>query len=110
MIRTATLQEASQARALRRGTVLDVRNADEFGRGHVDGAVFMPLHVVPLRTSELDRSETYYVICESGGRSGQACSYLAQQGFDVRSVDGGMSAWRAAGLPVSTGQHSGAGR
>ena len=105
MIRTASIEETSQARALRRGTVLDVRNADEFSRGHVDGAVFMPLPVVPLRTSELDRGETYYVVCESGARSAQACAYLAQQGYVVRSVQGGMSAWRSAALPVETGLH-----
>ena len=105
MIHTASIQETSEARALRRGTVLDVRNADEFAHGHIDGALFMPLHIVPLRVSELDRSETYYVVCESGGRSGQACAYLAAQGYDVRSVQGGMSAWRAAGHPVETGLH-----
>jgi rhodanese-related sulfurtransferase len=105
MIRTASIQETSEARALRRGTVLDVRNADEFARGHMDGALFMPLHVVPLRSAELDRTETYFVVCESGARSAQACTYLAQQGYDVRSVLGGMSAWRSAGLPVETGLH-----
>ncbi len=103
MIRTVTIHEAAEARALRRGTFLDVRNGDEYARSHVSGALFMPLHIVPLRASELDRSETYYVVCESGGRSGQACAYLAQQGFDVRSVEGGMSAWRGARLPVETG-------
>jgi rhodanese-related sulfurtransferase len=106
MIHAASVQETSEARALRRGTVLDVRNADEFARGHVDGALFMPLHIVPLRVSELDRSETYYVVCESGARSAQACAYLAAQGFDVRSVQGGMSSWRGAGLPVESGQHA----
>ncbi|HEY5134280.1 MAG TPA: rhodanese-like domain-containing protein [Candidatus Nanopelagicales bacterium] len=110
MIHAASIQETSQARALRRGTLLDVRNADEFSRGHVDGAVFMPLHIVPLRASELDRAETYYVVCESGARSAQACAYLGQQGFDVRSVQGGMSAWRSAGLPVETGLHEPASR
>lgn len=110
MIRTATVQETSDARALHRGTVLDVRNADEYARGHIDGAVLMPLHLVPLRVSELDRSETYYVVCESAGRSGQATAYLAQHGFDARSMQGGMSAWRAAGLPVATGQHAGTAR
>jgi rhodanese-related sulfurtransferase len=105
MIHAASIQETSDARALRRGTVLDVRNADEFARGHVDGASFLPLHLVPLRTSELDRSETYYVVCESGARSAQACAYLALQGYDVRSVQGGMSAWRSAGLPIETGMH-----
>ncbi len=103
MIQAVTVAEAAQARALRRATLLDVRNADEFERGHVDGALFIPLHIVPLRISELVRSETYHVICESGARSAQACAYLAQQGFDVRSVNGGMSAWRTAGMPVARG-------
>lgn len=105
MIRTASIQEAAQARSLRSGVFIDVRNADEFERGHVGDATFMPLHIVPLRASELARSETYYVVCESGGRSAQAVAYLAQQGFDVRSVAGGMSAWRSAGLPVEGGLH-----
>ncbi len=110
MIQTVTVQEAAQARALRRGAFIDVRNADEFERGHIGGATFVPLPIVPLRTSELSRSETYYVVCESGGRSAQACAYLAQHGFDVRSVSGGMAAWRAAGMPVASGLHSTAAR
>jgi rhodanese-related sulfurtransferase len=105
MIHTASVHETAQARALRSGTVLDVRTAAEFESGHIDGAVFMPLHIVPLRANELDRSGTYFVVCESGARSAQACAHLAQQGFDARSVQGGMSAWRAAGLPVSLGMH-----
>ncbi len=110
MIRTATIAETAEARSLRRGTVLDVRNADEFARGHIDSAVFMALHIVPLRVSELDRSETYYVVCESGARSAQACAYLAAQGYDVRGVQGGMSAWRTAGQPVETGLHESSSR
>jgi rhodanese-related sulfurtransferase len=105
MIHAASIEETAEARSLRRGTVLDVRNADEFARGHIDGAIFMPLHIVPLRVSELDRSETYYVVCESGARSAQACTYLAAQGYDVRSVQGGMSAWRTARRPVESGLH-----
>ena len=103
MIRMASIQETSEVRALRRGALLDVRTADEFRQGHVDGAVLMPLPIVPLRHTELDRSEQYYVVCESGARSAQACSYLSELGFDVRSVQGGMSAWRSAGLPVESG-------
>lgn len=105
MIHLATVHEVDDARSVRRGTVLDVRNADEFAAGHVPGSVLMPLHLVPLRASELERGETYYVVCESGARSAQACAYLAAQGFDVRSVEGGMSSWRTAGLPVESGQH-----
>jgi len=103
MMNEASVQETSEARSRRRGVVLDVRNSDEFARGHVDGAIFMPLHAIPLRTSELDRAEIYFVVCESGARSAQACAYLAQHGYDVRSVRGGMSAWRSAGLPLALG-------
>lgn len=103
MIPVVSVQEASSARALARGTVLDVRSPEEYAGGHVDGAVLIPLHVVPLRTSELRRSETYYVVCESGARSAQATQFLLAQGYDARSVQGGMSAWRSAGLPVASG-------
>ena len=103
MIRTATVAEAAIARSLRSASFLDVRTADEFAQGHIDVAAFVPLHVVPLRTSELSRSETYFVVCQSGARSAQATAYLAAQGYDVRSVEGGMSAWLAAGHPVTTG-------
>ncbi|MGD9956869.1 MAG: rhodanese-like domain-containing protein [Candidatus Nanopelagicales bacterium] len=103
MIPVVSVQEASSARALARGTVLDVRTPEEYAAGHVDGAVLVPLHVVPLRTSELRRSETYYIVCESGARSAQATQYLLAQGYDARSVQGGMAAWRSAGLPVASG-------
>lgn len=103
MIPVVSVQEASDARALARGTVLDVRTPEEHSAGHVDGSVLIPLHVVPVRTSELRRAETYYVVCESGARSAQATQFLLAQGYDARSVQGGMAAWRAAGLPVATG-------
>ena len=103
MIRTATVAEAATARSLRSASFLDVRNADEYAAGHVDGAVLMPLHIMPLRTSELSRSDASCVICQSGARSAQATAYLAAQGYDARSVEGGMSAWQAAGHPVTTG-------
>jgi len=104
MIRTTTASEAATARSLRSATFLDVRTADEYASGHIDGALFMPLHIVPLRASELSRSEPYVVVCQSGARSAQAAAYLASAGYDVRSLEGGMSAWQAAGHPVSTGR------
>ncbi|MGJ8722629.1 MAG: rhodanese-like domain-containing protein [Salinibacterium amurskyense] len=44
-----------------------------------------------------------YVICESGGRSAQAVEWLNTQGFDAVNIEGGTSAWRNAGLPVTKG-------
>jgi rhodanese-related sulfurtransferase len=107
VIPQATLDEAASARPLRRDVVLDVRTPPEYAEGHIPGAAFMPLHVVPLRISELDRSTTYVVVCESGARSAQATAYLLQQGYDARSMTGGMAAWRASARAVETGAPQG---
>ena len=68
MTTTTTAHEV--AAAVRRGdTVIDVRTIEEYTAGHVPGAVFMPLHVVPLRLSEFSRRSPVYVVCESGARA-----------------------------------------
>jgi rhodanese-related sulfurtransferase len=103
VIPQATLEDAEPARSQRSTVVLDVRTPQEFEGGHVPGAVAIPLHVVPLRLSELDRATSYVVVCESGARSAQATAYLLAQGYDARSMTGGMAAWRATGRAVQTG-------
>lgn len=99
---TVSAQQAAAA-ALRGETVIDVRTANEYASGHIQRAVFMPLHTVPLRASELPRRAPVYVICESGSRAFQACQYLQQHGYRAMNVLGGMAAYRAAGLPVRSG-------
>jgi len=88
--------------------VLDVRSDDEWAAGHVEGAV----HVMGGRLAEEDGDaeldgrlrdgETpVAVVCGSGYRSTVAASVLARRGFDdVWNVTGGMTAWKAAGLPT----------
>ncbi|NBU31901.1 MAG: rhodanese-like domain-containing protein, partial [Actinobacteria bacterium] len=43
--------------------LIDVREPDEYLDGHVPGAKLIPLGTVPVRTSELDKGKTQYVIC-----------------------------------------------
>jgi rhodanese-related sulfurtransferase len=101
---TASVQEA--AAAVQRGeSVIDVRTAGEYAGGHIPHAVFMPLATVPLRLSELDRRSAVYVVCESGARAFQACQFLDQHGYQAINVHGGMTAWRANGLPAESGMH-----
>ena len=71
--------------------ILDVREDFEYEKGHIPGAKSKPLSTFPV---ELDKEKTYYVICQSGGRSAGACQMLTQKGYDVINVEGGMSAWR----------------
>lgn len=82
--------------------LLDVREPDEWQRGHVAGAQHIPLGDVPARIDEIDRDATLYVICHAGGRSQRVAQYLARNGFEPTNVAGGMLSWVQAGRPVST--------
>lgn len=109
MIATATVREAAAA-AQRGECLLDVREPAEHAAGHPAGALLMPLALVPLRIDELDRTARVLVICQSGARAHQACAYLASRGFDAVLVDGGIGAWQAAGLPLTSSVLDRAGR
>lgn len=85
--------------------VVDVREPQEFDAGHVPGAWLMPLAMVPLKHSELPRDKTVYLVCQTGGRSFTAATWLAQQGYDVRNVTGGTSDWIASGFPTTNGRN-----
>lgn len=85
------------------GTVLlDVREADEWAHGHIDGALHIPLGLIPVRLEELPADTRLLVICKVGGRSAQATGYLNHHGFEAINVDGGMLAWAAAGRPMQS--------
>ncbi|MEO9322428.1 rhodanese-like domain-containing protein [Nocardioides sp. C4-1] len=79
--------------------VLDVREDVEWRAGHIDGAVHVPLGELAGRLGDLPEGQTL-VVCKVGGRSGQAVAWLAQQGYDVVNLDGGMLEWQAAGRPM----------
>jgi rhodanese-related sulfurtransferase len=82
--------------------VLDVREPVEWEAGHIEGALHIPLSELVERRAELPATQTL-VVCKVGGRSAQAVAYLAQQGYDVVNLDGGMLDWEAAGRPMVTG-------
>jgi rhodanese-related sulfurtransferase len=85
-------------------TVVDVRSAEEFAKGHLRDAKNIPLADLSTRIGELDKAKarSVVVVCQSGARSDKAARQLAAAGFgDVVSLDGGLSAWQAAGLPVA---------
>ncbi len=94
----ATLADGSGAR------LIDVRETDEFVELRAEGAALVQLGTLPARSTELPQDRPLLRVCRSGARSGRATMFLLQQGFsDVRNVDGGMLAWKEAGLPTRTG-------
>lgn len=83
--------------------VIDVRQPDEYAQARVAGARLIPLAEVPSRLDEIRQLAPVYVMCHAGGRSAQATEYLTAQGVEATNVDGGITSWAAAGLPVERG-------
>lgn len=71
--------------------LIDVREKDEQAYGMIPGAISMPLMTIPEKLNSLPKDKTIYVVCESGGRSFNACEFLANRGFDCVNLLGGMS-------------------
>ena len=81
--------------------VVDVREPWEFQRGHVPGAMLIPLGQLSGRLNELDPEHPVAVICASGNRSQSAAALLGQKGFKtVYNILGGTGAWMQSGLEV----------
>lgn len=84
-------------------TVLDVRTPAEFTGGHIAGATNIDIYEdsFPEKVRALDPNLTYVVNCQSGGRSARACSVMQELGItDIMNLEGGIGAWKNAGLPV----------
>jgi rhodanese-related sulfurtransferase len=82
--------------------LLDVREDDEWQRGHAAGAQHIPMGDVPARIGEIDNQATLYVVCHAGGRSLRVAQYLARNGYEPINVTGGMLAWAGTGRAVVT--------
>lgn len=84
--------------------VLDVRQPAEWAAGHAPDAQFVTGAELTDRHAEVPRDRTVLTVCGSGYRSSVAASYLRRAGHDdVVNLAGGMTAWRAAGLPIEDG-------
>lgn len=68
--------------------VLDVRTLGEWNEGHIEGAKHIVLSLIPLEIEQIKSwGKPVIAVCKSGGRSGQATQFLAQNGIDV--INGG---------------------
>ena len=82
--------------------LLDVREDDEWQRGHAPGAQHIPMGDIPARMAEIVSDAQRYVVCHAGGRALRVAHYLARNGYTPINVSGGMLSWVGAGRPVVT--------
>ena len=102
-LRTASVHDlaASLKPGADRPFVLDVRTDAEWRAGHIEGALHIHGGTLEDRFAEVPRDRPVAVVCGTGYRASIASSFLKREGYeDVVNVLGGMSAWKAAGLPT----------
>lgn len=91
-------------------TLIDIRESEELKQsGIIPGAVHAPRGMLefyadptlPYHKKEFDKEKRIILHCASGGRSALAAQTLLQMGYEnVAHLDGGIKAWKEAGLPV----------
>jgi NADPH-dependent 2,4-dienoyl-CoA reductase/sulfur reductase-like enzyme/rhodanese-related sulfurtransferase len=85
----------------RGGAAIDVREADEYSYEHIDGTVNLPDSSLDASLDRLPRDRDLYIACATGVRSAQAVRRLKAAGFTaIHDVEGGLAAWKKAGLPL----------
>ena len=85
--------------------VVDVRDKDEWDEAHIPGAAHISRGTIELDIEEKVPDQDTMIICHcgGGGRSALAAETLQKMGYkNVRSMAGGLRAWKAAGLPTTT--------
>jgi rhodanese-related sulfurtransferase len=92
--------------------LIDLREAEEREQGSIPGAIHAPRGMLefyadpasPYHRPEFDLGRRTILACASGGRSALAAATLQRLGYyRVAHLDGGLKAWREAGLPVESG-------
>lgn len=74
--------------------LVDVRETDEISICALPNHIHIPLAQIPTRFSEIPKDKDVVVYCRSGGRSGNAVNFLAQNGFTkIKNLVGGMLRW-----------------
>lgn len=84
---------------------LDVRTAEEYAEGHIEGALNIDVLKADFEqkaTAMLPLSQTIAVNCRSGKRSKDAARILVSHGYKVIELDKGFNAWVGAGKPTVT--------
>lgn len=82
--------------------ILDVRPEDEYGLGHLPGALNIPLRQLEQRLAELPCKQEIVAYCRGPYcvLSFEAVAELRARGFNVRRLEQGFPEWKAAGLPI----------
>lgn len=73
--------------------IIDVRERAELQVKKMPDVQHIPIGEISNRLSEIKKEEPYYIVCESGNRSGEVANYLEDRGYDAINIIDGMVGW-----------------
>ncbi|WJF89995.1 rhodanese-like domain-containing protein [Paraburkholderia bonniea] len=95
--------DATQLINRRNAVVLDLRPAADFAAGHLPAARHLELADLKAKILQLvkNKSNPVLLVCQTGQQSSRAANTVREAGYaEVHVLEGGMSAWQRAGMPV----------
>ena len=102
-----TPAETAARLATGQAVLVDIREPDEAARERIAQAVAAPLSMFETAHLELQPGHDVIFMCRTGNRTGVNCDRLAARVADDAFVlDGGLEAWKAAGLPTVANRHA----
>ena len=100
-IANITAKEAKRLRD-KGALIVDIREAGEFAREHIDGAQNLPLSKIGKANAPAGEIVIYH--CKSGMRTATNSARLPSEGCEAYILKGGIEAWKSAGLAVEVGE------
>jgi rhodanese-related sulfurtransferase len=78
--------------------IIDARDAGQFAKGHIPGAINMDWRQILAKRSTIPKNRPVIVYCNTGSLSAQAGFAMRVAGWDnLRILQGGMEEWKAKG-------------
>jgi rhodanese-related sulfurtransferase/rubrerythrin len=100
-ITTPELKQFIKSHKEKEYLIVDVRQPDEYTKGHIPGAKFIPLNELLSDFSGLPADRDVIFYCHSGGRSVAAASMFSEEGITEKTIynlEGGILSWEGKTL------------
>jgi rhodanese-related sulfurtransferase len=92
--KNVTINEAKEMIASEQVQIIDVRSQEMYKEGHIPNAKNIPLKELAANEKDLDKNETYLIVCKTGKTSETASKQLTESGFkNINNMSEGMDAW-----------------
>ncbi len=101
IVKEVTAPELMREQQAAASVLLDCRESHERRQGYIPGSIHIPMREIPMRLNTLDPNVDIVVYCAHGHRSYDVTGWLMEQGYQARSLRGGIAAWQMQNGPIT---------